>query len=508
VPITVNWEIAAALVLILPLIGALLVGARRPRGAYGLAVLFAVGAFVAFIFVTNGLLSVREGEPLQAVWNLVPWLQAPAGLFGFALDDLGIIMLAVVVTIGLLVVIFSGPYLSARNKEHATTEGHGRYYGWLLLFLFSMVGLALSPNLLQMFVFWELTTICSWALISFYDDSRSTAAGFKALVITSAGGAFFALALLLIYAGAHSFDFSVLAALTGRRAGVVFLLLLIAAWAKAAQVPFFTWLPDAMAAPTPISAFLHAAAMVKAGPFLIARVVYGSYGALRDLRAPYDLGFTTITLTGHSLGLIVAFAALITMLVGLYFYFSQDDLKRLLAYSTITHLAYILFGFGLAIAGVWLGFQASMIHLLAHAIAKTLLFLGVGAVAYATGSRSISTLRGLAARMPITALCFGVGVFALIGVPPLACFWGKFFLLAATIQLGGVAAVLLVIFFGAETAVAFYWFLRVSQRVFLGEPAPALTQDPPRAMSGVLIALAILCLVGVAFIIPFLPAAP
>ena len=507
-PTTGNWEFAAALLLALPVVGAVLAGTRNSRRAYGVAVLFTVGALVSFAFVVNALLSASGTEGLTALWRLFPWLERTAGLFGFQVDALSIIMLAVVLTLGLLVVIFSGPYMSPANKDHAVTKGTPRYYGWLLLFVFSMVGLALAPNLLQLFVFWELTTICSWALISYYDDRRSTAAGYKALVLTSIGGGFFALALVVMYIPTHSFEFGALAQLSMRRAGVVFLLLLIAAWVKAAQVPFFTWLPDAMTAPTPISAYLHAAAMVKAGPFLIARVIYGSYGTLTGLRAPYDLGFTTLTLTGHNLGLVVAFAALVTMLVGLYFYFLQDDLKRLLAYSTITHLAYMFFGLGLAIAGVWLGFQAALLHLLAHGIAKTLLFLGVGSLAFATGSRSISALRGLAARMPVTAACFGVGVLALVGVPPLACFWSKLFLLAATVKLGGLAAALLLIFFAGETVLAFYWFLRISQRVLLGEPAPAFTEDPPRAMRGVLVVLAILCLVGVAFAVPFLPPAP
>ncbi len=502
-----NWEFAAVLLLILPLAGAFLVCRYRSRQADDVALLVAVATFIAFIFLVNALLSAARTEKLSAVWQFIPWLQVPGGLFGFMVDDIGIIMLAVVVTIGLLVVIFSAPYLSEANRDHPTTNGKGRYYCWLLLFIFSMVGLALSPNLLQMFIFWELTTICSWALISFYDDKRSTAAGYKALVLTSAGGAFFALALLLMYVPTGSFEFGVLSLLTARRAGVVFLLLLIAAWAKSAQVPFFTWLPEAMAAPTPISAYLHAAAMVKAGVFMISRVVYGSYSTLTGLRAQYDIGIATITLTGHSLGLVVAFAAVITMLVGLYFYFSQDDLKRLLAYSTITHLGYILFGLGLAIAGVWLGFQAAMIHLLAHGIAKTLLFLGVGSIAFTTGSRSISALRGLAMRMPTTAFCFSVGVFTLIGVPPLACFWSKFFLLAATIKLGGLAALLLVLCFTGEAALAFYWFLRVKQRILL-EDAPTNTQESPAAMIGVLITLAILCLIGIGFILPFLPLVP
>jgi hydrogenase-4 component D len=507
---TAGWQSYAGLILLLPLVGALVAATQRGRRrADAVASVFAAGALVALVGLINLALEPQEGR-LLAEWNVLPWLGGRAGALGFLADGLAVLMLIVVLGIGLLVVLFSTEYLSPSNREHRTTGGKGRYYFWLMLFIASMAGLAMAPNLLQMFIFWEMTTVCSWALISHYDTRKATAAGYKALVLTSVGGLCFLLALLLIYQRAGSFEFSVLGLLSPRRAVAVFLLLLVAAWAKAAQVPFFTWLPDAMEAPTPISAYLHAAAMVKAGVFLMARVVYEGYGFLPGMKASFSLGYGAVVVSGHGIGLFVAVAALITMLVGLYLYFSQDDLKRLLAYSTITHLGYMFFGIGLALAGVWLGLVAALIHLIAHGFAKTLLFLSVGSVAHRTGTRSISALGGLAGRMPVTALAFTVGAFALVGVPPLACFWSKFALLGAVVATGGATAVILLLPFALETIFAFYWFVRVSQRVFLGQPSEASSQatEAPELMQAVLLVLVVLCIVGPVLAIPFLPVPP
>ena len=199
----------------------------------------------------------------------------------------------------------------------------------MMLFIASMLGIAISPNFLQLYIFWEMTTICSWALISHYRNEESLKAGFKALLMTFAGGVFFALAIVLIYVKTGSFSFSALNSLSPELRTMIFVFFLIAAWAKSAQIPFFTWLPDAMAAPTTVSMYLHAAAMVKAGVFLIARITW----------ANAQLSFTS--------GMLVGIMAVVTMLVVLYLFFYQDDLKRLLAYSTIAHLSYVLLGLGL-----------------------------------------------------------------------------------------------------------------------------------------------------------------
>lgn len=492
---TLGWQWYAGMLLVLPVVGALLAATLRRRAADTVAIVAMIGALVALLALIGVFSHAGVGSPLETSRTLMPWLFQPAGQFGLLVDGLSVIMLVVAVAIGLLVVLFSAEYLSPRNREHATEDGKGRYYFWLLLFVTAMVGLAMSPNLLQMFVFWELTTICSWALISFYNTREANAAGYKALVITGAGGLLFVGALVLLYAFAGDFRFDALAWVPPGVMIAVFLMLLVAAWAKAAQLPFFTWLPDAMAAPTPISAYLHAAAMVKAGVFLMARVIFGSYSAISAM---------------PGLGIAVAIAAVITMLVGLYFYFLQDDLKRLLAFSTITHLGYVFFGLGLGAAGVWLGFQASLLHIMTHGFAKTLLFLVVGGVAYTTGVRSITRLRGLGARMPWTAFAFGVGLMAVCGIPPLSCFWSKILLVGAAVKVGGGVATLLVLAFVIEASLAFFWFLRVGQRVFFGEASDDAREaaEPPTLLTGVLVALVILCLLAPLIALPFLPAQP
>jgi hydrogenase-4 component D len=510
---TYGWHMHALLLLLFPLAGGVISSLCRRRQAEIVASLTVAACLVTLLVLLGNFMLLPAGEKLVKVWPLLPWLQAlpgtqamPGGL-GFLVDNLSMIMLLVVVIIGTTVILFSVDYLHSIKGEHTEAVAVSRYYWWMLLFVLAMTGLALSPNFLQLFIFWELTTVCSWALISFYENERSLAAGMKALILTGVGGVAFMIALVLMYQPTHSFDFDVLGLLSDRRRGVVFLLLLIAAWAKAAQVPFWTWLPDAMEAPTPVSAYLHAAAMVKAGLFLMARTVFGSFSSLSNMHAVYNIGVTPLHVTGHAMGIFMAVCATVTMLVGLYFYFFQDDLKRLLAYSTITHLGYVLFGFGLAMAGVWIGLQASLIHIVAHAAAKTTLFLAVGAIAWGTGTRSISALSGLARRMPYTTFAFWTGTFALAGIPPLAAFWSKFFLLAAAIRLGGFWGVILLLAFAVEAVLALLWFLRVGQKVFFGEAsAEAMqAQEGSPIMVAVLVVLAVLCLTAPLLVWPLLP---
>jgi hydrogenase-4 component D len=230
-----------------------------------------------------------------------------------------------------------------------------------------------------------------------------------------------------------------------------FALFLIAAWAKSAQVPFHTWLPDAMAAPTPISAYLHAASMVKAGVFLVARL----------LLAGWDLPF--------GMGLFLSIAALVTMFGALYLFFFQDDLKKLLAYSTIAQLGYIFLGLGLGSLGAPMAYKGAVLHILMHACAKTLLFLTVGAIAFTYGTRSMSKLSGLVRSMPLVAFGFFFGAFALTGIPPLACFWSKIYVLTGALQVksafGPTALVLVLV----ESLISFGWFLWIGQKVFFGK---------------------------------------
>lgn len=466
---------ALAMVIVLPVLGAASTRFMAPRGSRGIAVGASLAtALTACWAVWTGWATLEGGNRADLVD--LAWLPGTAGMgvFGVLLDPLAAVLLLVVTVIGFLTVLYSTSYLREGNREHAVgPEGQASYYFWLLAFMASMAGVAVAPNFLQLFFFWELTTVCSWALISYYRSEKSLRAGFKALLMTHAGGLFFLLAILILFAKTGSFDFDAPSRLEGSLKGWVYGFLMVAAWAKAAQVPFHTWLPDAMEAPTPISAYLHAASMVKAGVFLMARAVSGGWAMPAGL------------------GMLLAIMALVTVLVALSFYFVQDDLKRLLAYSTIAHLGYVLLGVAMGAMGSFVGFQGGVLHILCHGFAKATLFMCAGAVAYATGTRSISALSGLARTMPLTATAFFVGVLAVTGIPPFSCFWSKFMILAGAVRVPGPLGPAILILLLAESLVAFGWMLHVGQKVFLGTPAGAAlaAQDPPLAMKLTLVIL-------------------
>lgn len=474
-----------ALVVLLPAAGAIVAGLLRPRATRAVAVTTSFA--VAVLAVAAAWLGYPGGY--RASIGGMAWLGPERGrdLFGLLLDPLSTIVLIVVTVIGFLTVLYSTKYVREQNRDHAVgPEDQGRYYFWLLAFLAAMAGVATAPNFLQLFVFWELTTVCSWALISFNRSEKSLKAGFKAILMTHAGGLFFLVALLVLFARTGSFGFDAIGQLEPALRGWVYVFLLIAASAKAAQVPFHTWLPDAMEAPTPISAYLHAAAMVKAGVYLMLRAV-GAGGGVP-----------------HGVGILLAALALTTILVALSFYFVQDDLKRLLAYSTIAHLGYIMLGAALGALGSTVGLQGGALHVLTHGFSKATLFLCVGAVAYVTGSRSISALGGVARVMPLTATAYFVGVLSVTGIPPFACFWSKLMIVAGALQVPGALGVTIMVLVLLESLIAFGWMLHVGQRVFFGAQTELARahRDPPLAMSAVLVLLMIGCLVVPLFGIP------
>lgn len=458
----------------IPFLGAVLCLAVRDRASKYVAV--AASALTAAAAVALAL-----GSPIKArLFGSMPWLGTGEGVkfFGFELDTLSTIMILASTVIGVAIVIYSTGYLSPGNKDHATSSGQARYFFWLMLFIGSMAGIAISPTLLQLLIFWEITTLCSWALISFYDNQESLKAGMKALVITSLGGLFFMGGLVWVLSATGSASFAALGKMGPHARAWAFALFMIAAWAKSAQVPFHTWLPDAMAAPTPISAYLHAAAMVKAGVFLVAKLLLA--------------GWTLPVETSY----VIAIGALVTMYAALYLYFFQDDLKKLLAYSTIAQLGYIFLGLGLGTMGGAMAARGAVLHILMHGVAKTTLFLSVGAVGFVTGTRSIAKLSGLARSMPIAALGFFAGAFALTGIPPLACFWSKLYMLAGALEVrnafGPLAFVLIII----ESVVTFAWFLWIGQKVFFGASKSDSVERLPAGMRWIILLLAVACLVA------------
>jgi hydrogenase-4 component D len=447
-------------------------------GALLIALAAMLGTLVILVTRFNTVLTYSLGT--------VPWLAAREPLFGIQIDRLSCLMLLVITVVGFLVTLYSGKYNSRHNKEHPSGEGQARYYFFLVLFIAAMVGLVISPNFFQLFIFWELTTLCSWGLIAFYGDANALRSAYKALLITHLGGLFLAAAIVILFVNTGSFAFGAVNRLSPRTQEVVLVFVLIAALAKAAQFPFFTWLPTAMAAPTPASAYLHAAAMVKAGIYLVARLLI------------------SMDVFPANLGLLLSGVAILTMYVALFFYFAQDDLKRLLAFSTIANLGYMVLGLAMGALGSTLALRGALLHLIGHSFTKSLLFLAVGGFSYVTGTHKISDLNGLGRKMPLMSLAFVFGALAISGVPPFNMFWSKFFIISAAFQLHSSWGWALGLLALAESVAGFAWFLHVVHKIIFGtaSPAAADAHDPPLSMTIPVLTLAGLSVISTVFALP------
>ncbi|MCE1252919.1 MAG: NADH-quinone oxidoreductase subunit L, partial [Anaerolineae bacterium] len=386
----------------------------------------------------------------------------PFGDFTFVPDGLSVFLAAIATVVGSLAVIFSVNYMKGEHQL-------GRYYAFVLFFIGAMVGLVLTSNMLLMFVFWEITALCSYALISFYNDEpKAVAGGMKALIMTQLGGVGLLLGALLAYAYTGSYDISVFiknaASIDGTVLSWMAFGFLIAAAAKSAQFPFQTWLPDAMEAPTPISALIHAATMVNAGVYLLARF----YPAFHEVP-----GWTTAVML---VGLLSAVLSALMALVA-------TDLKRVLAYSTVSQLGYMVYAIG---AG---NIFASQFHLLSHSVFKALLFLSAGAVIHAVGTRDMRQMGGLGKQMPLVRNVFIIGALALAGIPPLNGFWSKELVLEAGLHGTPTWAYALMLAGAGLTAL---YTTRCVWLVFFGEARSHLHgHDAGTAMKTALIPLAI-----------------
>ena len=375
--------------------------------------------------------------------------------------------------------------------------------------------LEVGSTLVQMFLFWEVTTVCSWALIGFYErEPEALAAAQKAFLMTAGGGLALLAAVIALLALTHSAGFDAFARLpvaARGAAGALAVLLLIGAWAKSGQAPFHTWLPSAMVAPSPVSAYLHAASMVNAGVYLVLRV------ALANAPAPPTVALAALGPGGlaglmpesHPLPMALAWLvgamAVVTLVLTVAQFFYQDDLKRLLALSTMSQLALVLLGAALALAGSMRAAQGATLHILAHGVGKALLFLSVGSLSYAAGTRHIRDLSGVFARAPIPAMGFLIGALTVTGVPPFAGFWSKLLIVTGAVSLGGVGiavGALIVL----ESLVAFAWLLWVGQKVFLGAPSPAVAGMGPRSI-GMDLSLVILMVLCVGIVLVGMPLA-
>ena len=393
----------------------------------------------------------------------IPLLSAgQIALFGMTVDKISTLILFVVVFLGLLVALYSTGYLTRGNKEHPH-DGSNRYYAFLLIFIGAMSGLVLSSTLLGQLLFFEITGGCSWALISYYQSEKSQRSAMKALLITHVGslGLYLAAATLFLQTG--TFALSALSQLNGSGALIVYGGILFAAWGKSAQLPLQAWLPDAMEAPTPVSAYLHAASMVKVGVYIFARAI--SEGG----QIPEVIGWVGVTM------------ATITLVYGFLMYLPQKDMKRLLAWSTISQLAWIFLALSMSIFGSKMAFNAGIVYIFNHAFAKSLFFLVAGALSYSCGTRMLPRLRGVMRTLPIAGIGFCVAALAITGVPPFNGFFSKFPLFAAGFALSDQHPILLAVMILAlvESVASFGWFIYWFGRVVPGEPSEEVAQAAP-----------------------------
>ncbi|WP_426166764.1 monovalent cation/H+ antiporter subunit A [Sandarakinorhabdus sp. DWP1-3-1] len=412
----------------------------------------------------SGLAATASGAGLLLILALAPrvlagdiprvaaaWVPAIGLDFTVMLDPLGLLFAGLILGIGLLVMVFAHFYLGAH-------EASGRFFASLMLFQGAMLGIVVSGNVLLLLVFWELTSLSSFLLIGFWRDQAEARQGARmALAVTGGGGLVLIAGIVLLGLVAGSFDLpTILERGDIVRASplypVLLLLILVGCFTKSAQFPFHFWLPHAMAAPTPVSAYLHSATMVKAGVFLLAR--------LWPVLAGTDL--YTVVVTG---------VGLVTMTFGAWVALFRHDLKSILAYSTISQLGLLvmLLGFSLELAAV-----AAVFHILNHAVFKAALFLSAGIVDHETGTRDIRRLGGLARVMPITAIVATLAAAAMAGLPPLGGFISKEMMLGETLAVGLFGLPWLVPMVATiAAALSAGYSLRLATGLFFGAPRDA-----------------------------------
>lgn len=459
----------------------LLAGGRqwKDAGAY-------VGIIATFASLVVSVLVFAErlGKNAGAyTWNGMEWIKLgdySLGM-GFEINNLNALMLLVVSLVSFLVNLYSKGYMSGDERISV-------FFSYVALFTFAMLGVVMAENILQLYIFWEIVGLGSFLLIGFwYFKPEAKAAAKKAFIITRIGdvGLFIAILLLFWYMPGHALDFtSIHNAFTDGQiskgtATLIALLIFVGAVGKSGQFPLHTWLPDAMEGPTPISALIHAATMVAAGVYLVARTF--------DIFLASPAALDTVAYVG-------GFTAIFAATIGI----TQNDIKRVLAYSTVSQLGYMMMALGVSAT-----ISAGMFHLFTHAFFKALLFLGAGSVIHAVHTQNIHEMGGLSSKMKITTWTFAIGTLALAGIPPFSGFWSKDAILAEAYHNGHTG--LFVVGLIAAFFTAFY-MSRLFFLVFTGKPRGKhheQAHESPSVMTIPLIVLAVLA-IGAGFVMtPF-----
>lgn len=467
------------LIPLFPLMGAVFIGllhvftcnrVKLPEKAYG--IIACVGPVLSFVLALKVFVTLRELPAASRflsdrafTWFSVGELHID---MGFLADPLSCLMLLFVTFIGSLIHIYSIGYMGGEKN-------YAKFFAYMNLFLGSMLVLVLGSNPVVMFVGWEGVGLCSYLLISFYSEDRSNVlAGNKAFIVNRIGDLGFVLGLSFLFwgIGANGFDYISLKAnvhnLEPAIALTVCLLLFVGASGKSAQIPLYVWLPDAMAGPTPVSALIHAATMVTAGVYMVAR---------------FSFLYAGVELAGN----IVAWIGILTALLSAIFAMFQEDIKKVLAYSTVSQLGYMFAGVGVA------AYSAGIFHVFTHAFFKALLFLGAGSVIYALHhEQNIWKMGGLKAKMPKTYFTMVIGSLALAGCPPFSGFFSKDEILYSALATGHFGIWAVGVLVAGMTA---YYTFRMIFVVFHGEPrdrhAYDHAQESPSVMTVPLIILAV-----------------
>ena len=453
---TIDAGALALLSLLLPAFAFLVLAVAAPfrrlgRPAAYFSILCAAGSLGAALLAWQ---AHAGGDVSRLMWDWLPAQGGPLATIGVLADADSTIMLTLVAFVAFLVQLYSLGYLS---DEPAT--GLGRYYTYQSLFAFSMMGLVLAPNFVQLFICWELVGLCSYLLIGFwYQKPEAARAAVKAFWITKAGDVGLLIGIVMLWRHSGTFDFFEMRGLAESGAlpvaglSLITFCIYLGAVGKSAQFPLHVWLPDAMEGPTPVSALIHAATMVTAGVYLLRRTDW------------------LFALTPEVL-LIVAWIGAFTALLAAVLACVQNDIKRVLAYSTVSQLGYMMAAIGAGVSA------AGFFHLLTHGLFKALLFLGAGAVIHAVHSNELSHMGGLARRMPQTAIVFLVGTLSLAGIPLFGGFLSKEEVLGA-VWAGGLVGPFVMLMVVAFLT-AFYMFRVVFLAFFSSSPV-ARTLSGPR----------------------------
>lgn len=437
----------------LPFIGRV---SERARNFFALALVAC--SFIGSLIITGPILA---GNSIIIDYGL------PLG-FNFVLraDILAVFMALVSSFIGAIIVLFSFDYISHYDNRN-------EYYFMVVLFLGAMMGLVFSANLILMFVFWEITALTSWRLIGFFREREHVLRADKAFLVTVFGALAMLLGFILIYDQTGSFDLAVIKEyfLISPVPNIAVVLIMLGILSKSATLPFHTWLPDAGVAPSPVTALLHAAVLVKIGVYVFARLFIATF--------TYDtVWYTIVPWIAASSALVSAGAALV-----------ETDMKRIIAYSTVSQIAFILLGFSV---GNEIGIAGALIFILMHGLAKGGLFLCAGIIEQNTKTKDIMRMGGLIATMPVTAISFLACAFSIMGVPPFGGFFSKYMVFSGAVNSGQMA---LSITFLAGAILTILYLFRLFNTIFLGH-----ANIPAREGSRVMIAsVAILAALSLAF---------